>query len=101
MKKLRIYLWSFLSLAFVLTCLVQACKQDNVAAPDPLSGQADGKISAIAYPCATCVDQMLYKSAGNDNEVIGSVAVCQTATQLTLTFTVSGDRENAWFSKTG
>ncbi|NEU08765.1 hypothetical protein GZH53_10615 [Flavihumibacter sp. R14] len=100
MKQLKTNLWSFL-LIFVLTCLVQACKQDNAAAPEPLSAQADGKISGITDPCATCVDQPLYKSTGNDNEVIGSVAICQTATQLTLTFTVSGARENAWFSQTG
>lgn len=101
MKSLKTYLWSILSLAFIMGCLLYACKPENAATPDSLSAQAEGKISGITDPCLTCVDQSLYKTVGNDNEVIGNVAICQTLTQLTLTFTVSGDRENAWFNKTG
>jgi hypothetical protein len=100
MKMTKNYTWLFLASFFVLTCVIYACKRDNATTPDLKSVNSDGTMSGVD-PCATCVDQTLYKTVGNDNEVIGNVAVCQTTTQLTLTFTVSGDREDAWFNQTG
>jgi hypothetical protein len=100
MKTTKLYTWLFLASFFVLTCVIYACKRDNATTPDLISVNSDGTMSGV-NPCATCVDQNLYKTVGNDNEVVGNVAVCQTTTQLTLTFTVSGDRDNAWFNQTG
>lgn len=51
--------------------------------------------------CETCDYQYLYKTVGNDIEVVGSVAICQDAENITLTYTVSADREEAWFQQSG
>jgi hypothetical protein len=48
-----------------------------------------------------CEYEDLYKTVGNDTEIAGTVAICQTTTELTITFTVSGSREVAWFQQTG
>ena len=101
MKTNRFYTWIIFSLFFVTTCVLYACKQDNSATPEAINAQADGEIAGVTDPCATCTDQNLYKTVGSDTEVIGNVSICQTLTHLTITFTVSGEREDAWFSQTG
>lgn len=101
MKTIKLYTWLFFTLFILCAWVLSSCKLEIAATPDNISARADGEIAGITDPCATCADQALYKTVGNDSQVIGNVAVCQTLTQLTLTFTVSGDRENAWFNQTG
>ena len=85
---------------FITTCLLFACQRDNIS----LSKEAQVQ-SNVVNPCATCVDYDLIKTPGNPNvadEVAGVLQVCQpNATTITFTFTVSGDRENAWINKAG
>lgn len=101
MKTNRLSTWIIFSFFLLTACVLYACKQENAAIPDTLNAQAEGEIAGFTDPCATCADQSLYKTVGSDTEVIGNVAICQTLTQLTITFTVSGEREDAWFSQTG
>lgn len=101
MKTNKHYAWVFLLLFFVGACVLYACKRDNVAKPESQSVSPDGNISTVVDPCATCQYENLYKTVSNDHEIVGTVAICQTTTALTVTFTVSGDRERAWFQQTG
>lgn len=85
---------------FVSTCLFFACQRDNITVPKTAQVQSN-----VENPCATCNDYDLIKTAGNPNvadEVAGTLQVCQpNATDITFTFTVSGDRLNAWINQAG
>lgn len=86
-------------LFFVIACMFSACKQENVAAPD-LQSAPDGKISGVVTdPCSTCQTEDLYKTTGNNNEVVGTVTICQTLTDLTITFNTSNPASS--FNTTG
>lgn len=80
----------------IAALLVFACQRENIS----VSKSAKVENSTVVDPCTTCDYQDLHKTVGQ-KEVVGSVAVCQTATALTITFTVSGEREEAWFNQTG
>lgn len=95
MKSTRRYGWTFLSLIFMMSCFLFACKRDSSTTP---TATADGAISSIVDPCSTCSNENMYKTVGNNNEVLGTIAICQTLTDLTITFAVSGT--DAHFSKT-
>jgi len=85
---------------FLILCLVFACQRDNIS----LSKEAQVQ-SNVVNPCATCTDYDLIKTPGSPNvadEIAGTLQICQpSATTITFTFTVSGDRENAWINKAG
>ncbi len=100
MKANKNYYWIFLTAFFTVSCVLYACKRENAATPELKSAESDGFSSTID-PCATCQYEDLFKTVSNDNEVVGSVSICQSTTALTVTFTVSGDRERAWFQQTG
>lgn len=88
------------AILFVSTCLFFACQRDNVTVQKTAQVQSN-----IVNPCATCTDYDLVKTPGNPNvadEVAGVLQVCQpSGTSITFTFTVSGDRENAWINRAG
>src|SRR6185295_1098173 len=84
-------------LLFVFGVLIYSCQRENISI-DKQSGR--NVQSNVVDPCSTCDYQDLHKTVGQ-KEVVGTVAVCQSATELTITFTVSGALEDAWFNQTG
>jgi hypothetical protein len=92
-----------LILLFITGCLLLGCQRDNISIPE--DANADLQANTVVDPCATCVDHDLVKTPGTPNnvdEVAGTLQVCQpNTTEITFTFTVSGDREDAWFNQTG
>ena len=90
---------NLLALMFLMVVFF-ACERDSVS-PETRTSAPDGTVSTDVDPCATCEYENLYKTVGNDNEIVGTLTICQTTTALSVTFTVSGDRENAWFQQTG
>jgi hypothetical protein len=97
MKTPKYYYRGVVSLLFIFTVLLSACKREASVSPDLKVAGMNGSVSD-ADPCATCQVEDLYKTVGS-NEVVGSVKVCQTTTDLFVTFTVS-DALDAWFNKT-
>ena len=97
MKTLKHSYRGVISLLVIFTCLVSACKRETPVNPDLKVAAADAQISDVD-PCSTCRVENLYKTVGG-NEVVGTVQVCQTSTDLFVTFTVS-DGLKAWFNKT-
>lgn len=73
------------------------CQRENEAI---LNQPRVNQTSNVLTDCETCQFEDLYKTTGQQ-EVVGSVAICQTATELTITLTVSGSLEDAWFNQTG
>ena len=95
----KIYFPTLTGLLLVIAiCLFFACQRENISL-DKQSKQTSIS-SNVVDPCSTCEYQDLHKTVGQ-KEVVGAVAVCQTATELTITFTVSGTLEDAWFNQTG
>lgn len=88
---------AFSAIAFVVISVFFGCQRDNIS----LDQKKNSSVSSNSVdPCSTCEYQDLHKTTGQ-KEVVGSVAVCQSATELTITFTVSGALEDAWFNQTG
>ena len=91
----------YLPLVFI-ACLF-GCQRENISVPEE-SAQVQSN-TVIPTPCSTCTDFDLAKTAGNPNvadEVAGVLQVCQpSATEITFTFTVSEDREDAWINQYG
>jgi len=75
----------------------------NACSPDSESENIAPQLSSesIISPCETCEYQYFYKSVGNDKEVVGTVTICQDSENLILTYTVSDDRDHAWFKISG
>jgi hypothetical protein len=78
-----------------------SCQRDNITLPKTGPQVQSNTVN----PCATCTDFDLIKTAGNPNvedEVGGVLQVCQPSpTEISFTFTVSDDRENAWINQYG
>jgi len=85
-------------IVFISVCLFFACQRENISVQKESSGSV--QTNTVVDPCTTCHYEDLRKTVGQ-KEVVGTVAVCQTATELTITFTVSGELEDAWFNQTG
>ena len=99
MKSTRLYNLLVLSFLFASTCVISSCKQENAATPDTLSAKTDGEISGVTDLCTTCQYEDMYKTTGNNTEVVGTIAICQTLTDLTISFSVSNPAHH--FNKTG
>jgi hypothetical protein len=96
MKKMKINSLLTTLMLFVAGAFMYACSPD--------AGEEIGPVTLaqqVADPCAICAEQSFYKTVGNENEVVGNVRICQTESNLILTYTVSGDREKAWFQRSG
>jgi hypothetical protein len=85
-------------LLFIAGTLMYSCQRENIS----LSKEAQVQSNTVD-PCATCSDYDLIKTPGGvEDELAGTLQVCQPSpTEITFTFTVSGDREDAWINKAG
>ena len=84
-----------------ISCLFLSCTKDEFkpASTDSATGVSD--MGGTENPCLTCESENLYKTVGNDDEVVGEVTICQTETYLRVTFTIADARTSAWLQRTG
>jgi hypothetical protein len=85
---------------FFAVAMFFSCQRDNITLSKTEQVQSN-----VVNPCETCTDFDLIKTPGNPNvadEQAGTLQVCQPSpTEITFTFTVSEDREDAWINQYG